>query len=105
MEELGLIDDEDYAQRFARDLSSRKHYGPLRIKQEMRRRGLSSEQIEFATSLLEDDPQEQIREIIQRKYPLAFEDEKVRRRAFAALMRLGYPASEVRRALSVTEYD
>ncbi len=46
-----------------------------------------------------------MREIIARKYPLAYEDEKVRRRAFSALMRMGYPAAEVRRVLTVSEYD
>ena len=105
MEELGLLDDDDYAERFARDLSERKKFGILRIRQEMRQRGLTSEQIEYATSLLRSDPEEQMREIIARKYPLAYEDEKVRRRAFSALMRMGYPAAEVRRVLTVSEYD
>lgn len=107
MEELGLIDDEDYAERFARDLSQRKRYGVLRIRQEMRRRGLSSEQIEHAVSQLEDDPVEQMQTIIERKYPLAREDEKTRQRAFQALLRMGYPSSEVRRALRIyqDEFD
>ena len=82
MEELGLLDDDDYAER-----------------------GLTNEQIEYATSLLRSDPEEKMREIIARKYPLAYEDEKVRRRAFSALMRMGYPAAEVRRVLTVSEYD
>ena len=105
IEELGLLDDDDYAERFARDLSERKKFGILRIRQEMRQRGLTSEQIEYATSLLRSDPEEKMREIIARKYPLAYEDEKVRRRAFSALMRMGYPAAEVRRVLTVSEYD
>ncbi len=105
MEELGLLDDDDYAERFARDLSERKKFGILRIRQEMRQRGLTNEQIEYATSLLRSDPEEKMREIIARKYPLAYEDEKVRRRAFSALMRMGYPAAEVRRVLTVSEYD
>ena len=105
MEELGLLDDDDYAERFARDLSERKKFGILRIRQEMRQRGLTSEQIEYATSLLRSDPEEKMREIIARKYPLAYEDEKVRRRAFSALMRMGFPAAEVRRVLTVSEYD
>lgn len=105
MEELGLLDDDDYAERFARDLSERKKFGILRIRQEMRQRGLTNEQIEYATSLLRSDPEEKMREIIARKYPLAYEDEKIRRRAFSALMRMGYPAAEVRRVLTVSEYD
>ena len=100
MEELGLVDDEDYAERFARELSVRKHYGVLRIRQEMRRKGLSQEQIETALSLLEENPQEQLRTLLEKKYPLAAQDEKVRRRAFAGMLRMGYPADEVRRALN-----
>ena len=64
MEERGLLDDDDYAERFARDLSERKKFGILRIRQEMRQRGLTSEQIEYATSLLRSDPEEKMREII-----------------------------------------
>ncbi|MEM1485537.1 regulatory protein RecX [Oscillospiraceae bacterium PP1C4] len=105
MEELGLINDDDYAERFARDLSERRHFGILRIKQEMRQRGLTPEQIEFATSLLKEDSSEAIREILEKKYPLAWEDEKVKKRAFAALMRMGYPASDVRRALNTPGED
>ena len=105
LRELGLLDDDDYAERFARDISERKKFGILRIRQEMRQRGLTNEQIEYATSLLRSDPEEKMREIIARKYPLAYEDEKVRRRAFSALMRMGYPAAEVRRVLTVSEYD
>lgn len=103
MEELGLIDDDDYAERFARDLSERRHFGILRVKQEMRRKGLSAEQIEFACSLLTRDPIEEIRKIVKKKYPLAGEDEKVRRRAFAAMMRMGYTSADVRHALELSD--
>lgn len=99
MEELGLIDDDDYAQRLARELYERKRYGMLRIRQELRQKGLTLEQIELAVELLPQDPMENIRAVIGKKYPMAYEDEAVRRRAFAALLRLGYRNSDVRRAL------
>ena len=38
MQELGLIDDERYAARFAQELLERRHYGAARIRQELRRR-------------------------------------------------------------------
>jgi regulatory protein len=38
---------------------------------------------------------EKIREIIERKYPAAREDEKVRRRAIAALQRYGYKLDDI----------
>ena len=48
MEELGLVDDDGYAERYARELSERKHCGLLRIRQELRQKGLSGTQIEQA---------------------------------------------------------
>ncbi len=103
MEELGLIDDDDYAIRLARDLSQRKQFGFLRIRQEMRHRGLSEEQISYAVSLLEDNPEEQVRELLEKKYPAAWEDEKVKRRAFSAMMRMGYRAEDIRGVLRIKE--
>lgn len=99
MEELGLINDEDYAERYARELSERKLFGELRIRQEMRQRGLSEEQISFSLSLLQDDPDEKMQAILEKKYPAAMQDEKVRRRAYSALLRMGYTPSQARRAL------
>ena len=74
MEELGLVDDDGYAERYARELSERKHYGLLRIRQELRQKGLSAEQIEWAVSLLDADPQEQMLEVIEKIYSAAPED-------------------------------
>ena len=103
MVELGLVNDEDYALRRARDLSRRKLYGPARIRQELRRLGLDRELVEQAISLLEEDDQEKIRSILAKKYPDALYDEKARRRAFSGLMRMGYQADQVRRALDCLE--
>lgn len=103
MEELGLVNDDDYAVRFARDLSRRKQFGVLRIRQEMRRRGLTDEQIESAVSLLDANPVEQVRQLLEKKYPMAWEDEKVKKRAFSAMMRRGYRAEDVRHALKLEE--
>ena len=100
MEELGLVDDDGYAERYARELSERKHYGLLRIRQELRQKGLSAEQIEWAVSLLDADPQEQILEVLEKKNSAAPEDEAVKRRAYNALLRLGHRPSDVRRALA-----
>lgn len=99
MQELGLLDDDDYAKRFARDLSTRKHFGVRRIKQEMHRRGLCAEQIDSAIEQLDTDTDADMRAIIARKYSRAYEDEKIKRRAFAALVRMGYAPGEIRRVL------
>ena len=93
MEELGLLNDEDYARRLANELFTRKKFGARRVKQELRQKGIDDALIaavmdEFSTERSETE--ENIRAILERKYPMAREDEKVRRRAVAALQRYGY---------------
>ena len=81
MEELGLIDDESYGRKYARELFERKKYGPLD---------------EY------DDPEaftERIGEILERKYSGWQEDEKIKRRAFSALQRMGYTYEHIREGM------
>ena len=56
---------------------------------------------EFSTERLETE--ENIRAILERKYPMAREDEKVRRRAVAALQRYGYGFDEIFSVLNSEE--
>lgn len=103
MEELGLLDDEDYARRYAQELFTRKRWGPLRVKQALREKGIDPELI---ADLLqehggEDAALENMRALLEKKYPAWAEDEKERRRAFSALQRLGYPYADIRRAMEV----
>ena len=104
MEELGLVDDADYAMRFAHDLYTRKGYGPVRIRQEMRARGIGGELIEWAMSMLPQREAEELALLVKKKYPLAWEDERIRRRAFAAIMRWGYPAQMAYQVLRMQEF-
>ena len=100
MEELGLIDDRRFGEDYARELFSRKGYGARRVAQELRRRGIGQELIQELLAEYEDPERagEAIRRVLEKKYPGWREDEKVRRRAFAALQRLGYSYQEVREA-------
>lgn len=105
MEELGLVDDEAYARELARVLFTRKRYGAMRVKQELRQKGIESELIEELLSEYggEDAALENLREVLERKYPNWQEDERTRRRAFAGLQRLGYSYELIRRAMTVSE--
>ena len=72
--------------------------GARRVKQELRRKGIADDVIEavlaeFSTD--RDETEENIRAILERKYPGAWTDEKVRRRAVAALQRYGYGFEEI----------
>lgn len=108
MEELGLVDDEQYARRLAQELFTRKQFGARRVKQELRQKGIAEEII--AVVLEEFSPERdesvgKIREILDRRYPTAREDEKVRRRAVAALQRYGYSMDDVFTVLNEDPFE
>ena len=105
LEELGLIDDLDYARRCASDLLHLKKYSLSRVRQELRHRGVDDADIEDALSTVDCDPLEQIRQVIEKKYRSALADEKGRRRAVNGLQRLGYSYSLIRQALSEYEIE
>lgn len=102
MEELGLVDDADYAARLAQELA-RKGYAFSRTVQELVRRGVDRELAQEAAREASPDPEEAIRRLIQRKYERRLGDEKGRRQPAAALQRLGYRWEEIRSALR--EFD
>lgn len=105
MEELGLIDDRRFGEDYARELFSRRGYGARRAAQELRRKGLDQELVQELVEKYGSPEQsgENIRRVLEKKYPGWREDEKVRRRAFAALQRLGYSYQEVREAMGQGE--
>lgn len=105
MEELGLIDDWRFGEDYARELFSRKGYGARRAAQELRRKGLDQELVQELVEKYGSPEQsgENIRRVLEKKYPGWREDEKARRRAFAALQRLGYSYQEVREAMGAGE--
>lgn len=100
---LGLIDDEAFAEMYARELIERKKYGVFRVKNELRKKGISSHIIESVLLSLDIDPKESIISLVERKYARRLSDEKGRRQTVAALQRLGYSYSDIRSALS--EFD
>lgn len=105
MEELGLIDDRRFGEDYAKELFSRKGYGARRVAQELRRKGLDQELVQELVEKYGSPEQsgENIRRVLEKKYPGWQADEKVRRRAFAALQRLGYSYQEVREAMGQGE--
>lgn len=105
MEELGLLDDEAYARDLARELFTRRRWGAMRVRQELRLKGIDDELI---YQLLEeyggeDIALENIRAVLEKKYAGFEEDEKTRRRALSALQRLGYSYDLIRRAMQEDE--
>lgn len=107
MEELGLVNDTVYARDLARYLFNTKKYGVMRVKQELKLKGIDQLLIdelleEYAD---EDTALENIRAVLDKKYYGWQDDEKLRRRAFAALQRLGYSYGLIRQAMQACDFD
>lgn len=99
MEEIGLINDEDYARRYAKELIVRRRFSQSRTEYELLQKGIDRELIHEIIEEMDIDPAEQLRDLLERKYARSLGDEKSRRRTVAALQRLGYRWEEIRRAL------
>ena len=104
MEELGLVNDEEYARQFARKLLLQKKMARRAAMLEMSRKGIDKETAEAALDEVDVDYRENIRYIIEKKYR-DIGDEKIKRRAVAALQRLGYGWDDIRAVLSEYEED
>lgn len=105
LEEIGLIDDKAFAESYARELFLRKRFGALRVRQELSRKGIDRELIDqvMVPYLEEDTGEENIALVLAKRYPLWREDEKTRRRAVAALQRLGYSYGQIRAVMGQPE--
>ena len=100
MEELGLVNDEEYAFVYARDLYHLKRYSPRRIVQELQRKGIDSQLAREAASQFEEDTtMEQLVELVRRKYGKYLGEEKGRNRAVGGLSRMGYSYEEIKSAI------
>lgn len=95
----GLIDDADYAERYARELLETRGYAPRRIRYELQKRGISRADIDAALEKLEDTDEtgEAVR-LLERKYHMLATDADVRRAA-ALLGRCGYSGDVIRTAI------
>lgn len=104
MEELGLINDRNYAELYASDLAKIKKYGKQRIKTELYRKGIDKYIIEEVLEEYETDT-DNIINAIDRKYDGWREDRKIKTRAVAFLQRRGYSFDEINRAMRLESFD
>lgn len=99
MEEYGFLDDERYAKKLARNLIGRKRFGKRRAEYDMRGKGVPPA---IARKVLDEykvDPQEQILELIERKFARYLEDEKGRKKTVNALLRMGHSYDNIKTAM------
>ena len=91
MKELGLVDDLDYARRYAADCINLKGYSATRTRLALRQKGIFPEDIDEAMiEYDEQDAEMQIARLITRKYLSRLQTEDGRRKAAAALQRKGF---------------
>lgn len=100
LEELGLVDDERYARRYAAELINVRHLSDRGVRQKLREKGIDRDLIDGIMAEFEVDERTQIREIIKKNYARTLSDEKARRRAVNALSRLGFGYSDIKSVLA-----
>lgn len=102
--ELDLINDERYAENYARELFEHKRFGRMRIISELRAKGISSDIANAAVDELfsEEEPDniQRIVDIIGKRYYNRMNNEVGRKKVFSALQRMGYSFSDIREAMS-----
>ena len=105
MEELGLVNDENFARRYAEQLLFSKHNAPRGAVRQLVQKGIDRELAEEIIEEIDFDPCDGIRAVIDRKYK-NINDDKIRRRAVDALLRLGYGWDDIKTVLrEYTEED
>ncbi len=91
--EVGLIDDAAFAEQYAHDLIEGKLLGPMRLRWELARKGIDDGTAQDAVWRAEAElggAEARLDRLLAVKYGNRLADEDNRRRAVAALFRLGY---------------
>lgn len=103
MLELGLIDDEDFARRYAEKLYSDKFYAPIKILYSLTDRGVPSDIARDAAGFFDKDENPlRAADYLIKKYP-CLDEEKDKNKAGRSLMRLGYSGAEIKKAFALFE--
>lgn len=97
--EIGLTDDEEYARSLAAELFERKGFSASRVRCELLKKGIDRELAERIAGESAPDPAQAIGKLLNKRYARDLGDEKGRRRASAALQRLGYRWDDIKSAL------
>lgn len=91
LREEGLVDDAGYARRFAEDRRLLDRWGSERIARDLERRGVERELVEAAVGDRDrDDELEVAVELLDRRFPLPFDGDRERDKAWRMLVRRGY---------------
>jgi regulatory protein len=91
LREEGLIDDAGYAQRFAEDRRLLDRWGNERIARDLERRGVERDLVDQALAGHgRDDELAVAIELLDRRFPMPFDTDRERDKAWRMLVRRGY---------------
>ena len=105
LKDYRYIDDERFAENYAKDLIDRKGMSIRGIKNELSRKGISREIADIVCESLDNDPISVIIDLLNTKYNRYLSDEKGIRKTVAALQRLGYRWSDINSAMRRLELE
>lgn len=104
LKELGLVNDENYARRYYKELTlGSKHLSPRGAKYKLMEKGIDRSLIDIIMEETEVDQKEQIRIIIEKKYSNFTTDEKYKKRAISGLQRKGFSWDDIKSVMSEFE--
>ena len=105
LSEVGLLDDERYAERLAQSLSRAKQYPKRRIAQELQRRGVDRGTAACAAEDIVCEDFKQALALIEKKYYNKMTDRDSRQKVMAALARRGFSYEAIRQAIAAYDED
>ena len=101
MEQLGLVDDEAFARKYAAELMLHKLYSRERTVYELTAKGIGRELAEKSADGVGAEPREQAAKLLRKKFPRGLAEKADKRRANALLSRYGYRWDEIREAIAL----
>lgn len=98
--EYGYIDDDRFAGHFVHDAVVLKKLGAVRIKNDLRQKGVAEETIAEAMSEIGDE-REMLKSELQRRFgSLDFSDKKVKNKVFGYFARRGFKTGDILYAMN-----
>lgn len=103
MEELGLLNDKEFALFYAKELIFRKFHATNRVRYELSEKGISGDVIDLVLEEIDPNEDENIKNILEKKYiskGKSLKDEKEFRKAVSYCQRLGYSWTQIKRGVN-----
>ncbi|MBQ3055844.1 MAG: RecX family transcriptional regulator [Oscillospiraceae bacterium] len=100
--EMGVLDDTAYAEMLVRHYRA-KGFGDLRVREELRRRGIERDLVATVLEENTQNPQDAIVTFLRQKLRGKELEEETKRKLAAALMRRGYTFADIQSGFSAIE--